>query len=87
MKKTKTQLKWTEEEIKIVNSYIKKGLSYNDLINQLHERFRYRTFLSIKLKVSRLRPSLSIKNRSGSYFYSKELTDLIKKELLTTNKS
>jgi hypothetical protein len=87
MKKTKTQLKWTEEEIKIVNSYIKKGLSYNDLINQLHERFRYRTFLSIKLKVSRLRPSLSIKNRSGSFFYSKELTDLIKKELLTTNKS
>ena len=87
MKKSKPQLKWTEEEIKIVDSYVKKGLSYNDLIKQLCECFPYRTFLSIKLKVSRLRPNLSIKNRSGSYFYSKELTDLIKKELLTTNKS
>lgn len=87
MKKSKPQLKWTEEEIKIVDSYVKKGLSYNDLIKQLYECFPYRTFLSIKLKVSRLRPNLSIKNRSGSYFYSKELTDLIKKELLTTNKS
>jgi len=87
MKKSKPQLKWTEEEIKIVNSYVKKGLSYNDLINQLHQCFPYRTFLSIKLKVSRLRPNLSIKNRSDSYFYSKELIELIKKELLTTNKS
>jgi hypothetical protein len=87
MQKSKQQFKWTEEEIKIINSYVEKGLSYNDLIKQLHDCFPYRTFLSIKLKVSRLRPNLSIKNRSGSYFYSKELTDLIKKELLTTNKS
>jgi len=87
MKENKPQLKWTEEEIKIVNSYAEKGLSYNDLIKQLHECFPYRTFLSIKLKVSRLRPNLSIKNRSGSFFYSKELIELIKKELLTTNKS
>lgn len=83
MQKSKQQFKWTEEEIKIINSYVEKGLSYNNLIKQLHECFPYRTFISIKLKVSRLKPNLSIKKRSNSFFYSVEEIMIMKTDIAT----
>jgi len=82
MKKSKPQIRWKEEEIKVINHYVEKGLTYNDLIRQLHECFPYRTYSSIRIKISKLRPELSIQEKSSSFFYSKKLIDLIKKELL-----
>tara|TARA_R110000868_G_scaffold25451_2_gene99473 strand:- start:523 stop:1047 length:525 start_codon:yes stop_codon:yes gene_type:complete len=82
MTKDKKQNYWTQEEQLTIESFIKKGISHNETVRQLHKIFNNRTLHSINLKLSRMKnPNTKITN---PFFYSEEIVDSMKESLRST---